>query len=65
MTTTKNPGKVTRITSRQAAQILKDEGFSCNEDTITRWCRNGVLKKAKKVGGQWYVNEEEVREMIE
>ena len=60
-----NESKVIRITSRQAANILKSEGVDCTEDKITRWCREGVLKKAKKVGGQWYINEAEVREMLQ
>jgi predicted site-specific integrase-resolvase len=57
--------KITRITTRAAALILKTEGIDCTEDKITRWCRDGLLKKAKKVGGQWYINEAEVREMLE
>jgi len=59
-----NTKKVQRITSQRAAFILKEEGIACNEDKITRWCRDGVLKNARKIGGQWYINEEELREML-
>jgi len=53
-----------RLTSSQAARILIDDGFNCNNKMIQRWCRNRLLRKAKKVGGQWYVDEAEIREMI-
>ena len=65
MGTDKNAKKVVRITSQQAAFILREEGIACDEDKITRWCRTGVLKTAKKTGGQWYINEEELKRMLE
>lgn len=60
-----NEKKVIRITTRAAALMFRNEGFDCTEDKITRWCRTEVLKRAKKIGGQWYVDEEEVREMMQ
>jgi hypothetical protein len=45
--------------------MLRDAGFDCTEDKITRWCRTEVLKRAKKVGGQWYVDESEIKEMLQ
>jgi hypothetical protein len=60
-----NDKKVKRITTRAAALMLRDAGFDCTEDKITRWCRTEVLKRAKKVGGQWYVDESEIREMLQ
>ena len=60
----KNATKITRITTQAAALLMKEHGVDCTVDKLTRWCRDGVLKKAKKIGGQWYVNEAEVREMV-
>lgn len=61
----KNPQKITRITVRAAALVLREHGVECTEDMIGRWCRTGVLKKAKKIGGQWYVNKAEVESLVE
>lgn len=65
MGTDKNVKKIVRITSQQAAFILRQEGIACDEDKITRWCRTGVLETAKKIGGQWYINESELRRKLE
>ena len=63
-TATKAATVVRRITPSQAARILVDAGFNCNDKMNQRWCRIRTLRKSKKVGGQWYVDEAEVRGMI-
>lgn len=65
MTNEKNPNKVVKITSQQAAFIISKAGYDCSNDKITRWCRNGVLKKTKQIGRQWYVSEAEVLRLIQ
>lgn len=60
-----NDKKVKRITPLAASLAFQSKGFDCTEAKIRRWCRDKVLKRAKKIGGQWYVDEEEVREMMQ
>lgn len=61
----KNPHKTKLITSQQAAHLLRSNGIVCDDNKITRWCREKRLKKSKKVGGQWYVSEAEIRGLVE
>jgi len=62
MVNDKKPKRITPLAASLAFQIA---GFDCTEAKIRRWCRNKMLKRAKKVGGQWYVDEDEIREMLQ
>lgn len=53
-----------RITPRAAANILVSLGIECTEKKIQRWCKEGRLKRARKVGGEWFIDEQEVRDLV-
>jgi hypothetical protein len=54
-----------RIKPAAAVRILAKVGIITTTNTVTRWCQRGVLKMARKIGGQWYLDPEEVRKMVE
>jgi len=54
-----------RIKPSAAVRILATYGVSTTACTVIRWCHTGVLKKARKIGGQWYIDANEVRKMVE
>ena len=53
-----------RIKPAAAVRILAKAGIITTTNTVTRWCKRGVLK-ANKVGGRWYLDPEEVKKIVE
>ena len=56
---------VERIKPAAAVRILAQAGVETTIHTVTRWCKTKVLRKARKIGGQWYIDADEVRKMVE
>lgn len=54
-----------RIKPAAAVRILAKAGVEITTNTVYRWCQRKVLKKAKKIGGQWYLDSDEVKAMVE
>jgi len=54
-----------RIKPAAAVRMLEKAGVVTTTNTVTRWCQRGVLKKARKIGGQWYLDPNEVKGMVE
>ena len=54
-----------KIKPAAAVRILAQAGIMTTVNTVTRWCQRGVLKKARKIGGQWYIDVDEVKAMVE
>lgn len=54
-----------KIKPAAAVRILAKAGIEITANTVYRWCQRGVLKKARKIGGQWYLDADEVKAMVE
>lgn len=54
-----------RISPGEAVAKLRANGFSVSEKTVLNWCNSRKLKNAKKLGGRWYIDLEELEAMME
>ena len=52
-----------KLTAQQAIRILRQYGITVSADAVLNWCRAGKLKNARRIGGRWYIDEDEIREM--
>ena len=52
-----------KLSVQQAVLVLKEYGVHVTVNAIYQWCWRGKLKKARLVGGRWYIDEEEIRAM--
>lgn len=53
-----------KISVLEVVRILRASGYLVTASTVYRWCRKGELKKAKKIFGQWFIDKEEVDQMV-
>lgn len=53
-----------KISVLEVVRILRSNGYMVTASTVYRWCRKGELKKAKKIFGQWFIDKEEVEQMV-
>ena len=53
-----------RITPQEAASELKKRGIPVTDQAIYNWCRAKKLMKARKIGGRWFLDRDELMEFI-
>ena len=53
-----------KLAASEVVGILREYGIRITVHAVWKWCRSGRLKKARLVGGRWYIDEEEVRAMV-
>lgn len=53
-----------KISVLEVVRILRNSGYHVTASTVYRWCKKGELKKAKKIFGQWFIDREEVEQMV-
>jgi hypothetical protein len=53
-----------RISPGEAVAKLRAQGFDVTERSVQKWCSEKRLKQARKLGGRWFIDFDELEQML-